>query len=135
MQPSSQLPITVTLPQEGALQRQSICLESMWDFSDDKDCRPKLPPRHKRFPRWQYECVLHREGDGDFSSRSYVDGRKNLLFTFLICLGTMDADPVVKRFRRGVVISFLVAVALALTLGILGVSYVTGWSSRGTIST
>lgn len=65
-----------------------------------------------------------REGDKAYSPRSYVDSRENLLFTFLICLGTMDADPVVKRFWWGVIIFSVVAVALALVLGILGVSLV-----------
>jgi cytochrome c-type biogenesis protein CcmE len=36
----------------------------------------------------------------------------------------MDADPVVKRFWWGVIIFSVVAVALALVLGILGVSLV-----------
>lgn len=65
------------------------------------------------------------EGNRAYSPRSYVDSRENLLFTFLICVGTMDADPVVRRFFLGVIIFSVLAGSLGLSLGIYWVVYCT----------
>ena len=54
--------------------------------------------------------------------------RVNLFVHLLTCVGTMNADPGVKRFWSRVVIFSYVAMALGLILGTIGVvsAYSTG---------